>query len=840
MKKIYILLLLFLVNWSIGDAQIDDAGVVDYANPSTYEIGAVKVTGANFRDDNAIRNVAGLRVGDKIIIPGNKISKAIKNLWRLKLFTDVQIVQEKIIGDVVMLNIILTERPVLSRYSYKGVKKSLHEDLNDAIDPYVFKGGVVTDDDKAKAIYALKKYFHKKGYLDAEISIEEIPEEKLQNMIRLEFNIDRKERVKIQDIVINGNEKLKTRKIKKQMEETKEKSRIFSKSKWVKSDYETDKKLIIKHYNNNGFRDAKIVRDSIWREEDGDLVINIDIDEGTQYFIRDINWKGNSLYTDEYLTEILGIKKGDVYDSELLQQRLEFSMDGRDISSLYLDDGYLFFRVDPIEVGIEEDSIDIEMRMLEGPQATIDKVVVKGNDRTHEHVIRRELRTRPGEKFSRRDIIRSQRQLLNLGYFDPENFGINTPVNPNRGTVDIEYDVSETPSDQLELSAGWGGYTGIIGTLGVTFNNFSVRNIKDKKYWNPLPQGDGQRFSLRAQSNGDRFQSYNFSFTEPWFGGKKPTSFSVGGYYTRYSNGLPSESINYGYLSIARGFVGLGTQLKWPDDNFIFNATATYENISLNKYSFGRFKDPITGELIDNGSFNNVYLQLKLARNSVSEPIYPRSGSLISLTGQFTPRYSWFGRDVGLEDTAQDRFKFLEYHKWRLDLQWYTTLVDKLVFHASAKIGMLGFYDKELGLSPFERFELGGDGLNNQSVGITGKDIISLRGYEVDDIMDTDLGGAAVFDKITLELRYPISLNPSSTIYGMAFVQGGNAWSRFRDFNPFEIRRSAGVGVRIFLPMFGLLGFDYGFGFDKPDLISVGAKWTDFAKFSVILGFEPE
>jgi outer membrane protein insertion porin family len=578
-------------------------------------------------------------------------------------------------------------------------------------------------------------------------------------------------------------------------------------------------------------------------------MVDIFILEGRQYFFRHINWKGNTLYETAYLTQVLGINKGDVYNQELLGTRLQFSQDGRDISSLYLDNGYLFFKVDPVETAVDGDSIDLELRIFEGPQATIDRVIIKGNDRTHEHVIRRELYTRPGDKFSRSDIIRSQREIINLGYFNQENLGINTPVNPDRGTVDVEYTVEEKPSDQLELSAGYQPSTafsngGVIGTLGVTFNNFSLRNVKNKETWNPLPQGDGQRVSIRGQTAGDRFQSYNISFTEPWLGGKKPNSLTVAGFYNRYAQGF-SGSVNFQRLDIIQGTIGFGTRLKWPDDNFIFRTDLDIQTLKLSNWP--GFRDD-AGRTVTEGTFHNYNLAITLARNSINDPIYPKQGSLISMKTQITPPYSYF-REASFYETANVNalYKYVEYLKWRIDAEWYTTLVGKLVLKTAAKIGILSKWSDKTPLTPFERFDLGGDGLNNKNFGLNGRTIVSLRGYDVtgsnnngDGIMDRLPGGAGVFSKYTLELRYPVSLNPQSTIFLTAFAQGGNAWQRIQDYNPFDVRRSAGMGLRVFLPMFGTLGFDYGFGFDKPNLIQQGAKWTSYGRFNIVLGFEPD
>jgi len=535
-----------------------------------------------------------------------------------------------------------------------------------------------------------------------------------------------------------------------------------------------------------------------------------------------------------------------------------------------LDDGYLFFDIQPVETAVHPDrSIDMRMSIYEGPQATIEDVIIKGNDRTHEHVIRRSVRTKPGEKFSRSDIIRSQRELTNLGYFNPETMDIQPKVNAERGTVDIEYNLEEKPSDQLELSAGYGGFSGLIGTLGMTFNNFSMKNIDDRSTWSPLPQGDGQRLSLRAQSNGQLFRSLNASFTEPWLGGKKPNSFTVGAVYSGYD--LSRQ--NQGKLDILRGFIGLGSQLKWPDDYFSSSSTITIERIGLENYNAQRsnFAVEIDNQLVGvrTGTFWNISLRQVIQRSSIAEPLYPRRGSKFSLAGQFTLPYSSLG--IGNQDFTPDniqdiideaqiergsghvftpdeivnlvnqakaaqRFKLLEYHKWRFDAEWYYNIWDKLVFATSAKVGVLGFYNKEIGFSPFERFELGGDGLNNQQVGITGKDIIKLRGYDEQiDFPINNRGGATVFNKYSMELRYPISLNPSSTIYGLVFVEGGNSFNGFENYNPFDLKRSAGGGLRVFLPMFGLLGFDYGWGFDKTNL-----RNRNYGEFQIIIGFEPD
>jgi len=835
-----ILLICCSLSAKADSIQLDTIPLYDFANKQTYEIGGIKVTGAENRDRNAIISLAGFTIGEQITIPGDDIPKAMRALLKLRLFDIVEIRQDKLEDEIIFLEIFLKERPSLTRYSYKGVKNSHHDRLNDILDRILTKGGIVTDDVKDLSIRKIKEHYIEKGKLDVEVSIDELPDNELkENSVRLVFNINENERVKVQFINFLNNRKFDDGALRKAMGNTKQKGTLFKRTKYVEEDYEDDKKSVIAHYNKHGYRDARIVKDSIWR--------------------RNISWKGNTKFTSDQLDIILGISPGDIYNPELLEKRLRFSFDGRDISSLYLDDGYLFFRVDPTEIAVIGDSIDVEMRIYEGAQATINDVVIKGNDRTHEHVVRRAVRTKPGHKFSRAEIIRSQREIINLGYFNPESLVMDTPVNPQNGTVDIIYEVEERPSDQLELSAGYGGNSGLIGTLGVTFNNFSVANIKDRSTWAPLPQGDGQKLSLRAQSNSRFFRSYNFSFTEPWLGGKRPTSFTVGAVKTDIDYSLYAQ----GKLSINRGFIGLGTQLQWPDDFFSSNTTLNIEGIDLDEYSRGDFF--VDGAAITNGLFKNFSVKQVFTRSSVASPIFPQRGSRVSLSIQFTPPYSLW-RDVSpLTQEEKDeavrraqavagpgapltearinqiissaenanKFEWLEYHKWRFDAEWYFNIFNKFVVMTNAKIGYLGAYNNDIGISPFERFELGGDGLSNQNFSITGRDIISLRGYDTNELEQNinSNGGASIFDKFTMELRYPISTNPNSTIYVHGFLQGGNSWGKFDDFNPFELKRSAGFGMRVFLPMFGLLGFDYAWGLDKV---------TPGAKFSIVLGFEPD
>ncbi len=840
MKKALRSLLFIAGLWICGQTQI-----AAQEELNKYEIAEVEVRGAQTSDPEALKVVAGLTVGKTIIIPDD-IQTAMHNLYSLRLFTDVRIIQTKTIGESIFLEIQVLEKPKMSRYNLIGIRSGQKETIEKIVDPYLTKGAIVTEVTKSNAKNALLDHYHKKGYLDATVDITEKVDTLIKSGLMLDVTVDRGSKVRIKDINFAGNDHVKSGKLRRKMKETKEQRALFKASKFIEKDYDADKDAVIAYYNTIGFRDARITRDSIYRNPEGKLEIDLDISEGRQYFFRDIAWRGNTLYSADQLTKVLDIKKGDIFNEELLNQRLTFSMDGNDVSALYMDDGYLFFSARPVETAIVGDSIDIEVRIFEGPQATINRVEVLGNDRTHEHVIRRELVTRPGKKFSRSDIIRSQRKVVALGYFDQEKLDISTPVDQNNGTVDIVYKVDEVSSDQLELSAGYqppsafyANSGGLIGTFGLSFNNFSLRNITNGKAWDPLPQGDGQKLSLRAQTSGKRFQSYNFSFTEPWLGGKKPNSFTLAAFTTKNSSVYNSEQ----FLRISQVTVGLASQLKWPDENFIFGYNLNYQQIKLSQFS-GLFYDPNRFDYISNGSFNNVYLSINFARNTIFEPIYPTQGSIISLTADLTPPYSLFNDSRDYADlTSQEHYKWVEYHKWKIKAEWYKQFVGKFVFHASAKMGFLGTYSSRYGASPFERYEFGAEPLQNQTT-ITGLDPIRMRGYESDDFASvTPEGnriGSSYFNKYSLELRYPFSTNPSSTIYAMTFVEAGNAWNNVQDINPFELRRSVGAGLRVFLPMFGLLGFDYSIGFDKPELIAQGANWTKYGQFKVLLGFEPE
>ena len=846
-------LLLVLAKAAVADAQtLDSIAVADYSEPKEYEIGAVDVTGATFSDATAIKSIAGLKVGDRIRIPGPEVTRAVKALMRLRLFTDVQVKLVRTLDDVAFLELAIEEQPRLSRYRYTSLKKKYHDDLNERLDDVLTKGGIVSENVKRNAANKITEYFEEKGFLDTEVRITERTDSIRANAVVLTIDVKRGPRVKIEELAFVGNENVKDRKLRGLMKETRRKRRIFSSSKFIPELYAEDKDKLIDYYNTIGFRDARILGDSVTRDEDGDLVLQIRLEEGNRYFFRDISFKGNIIYSDKQLGDVLGINSGDVYNRELLEQRLSFSQDGRDISSLYLDDGYLFFNVDPIETAVEGDSIDLEIRLNEGPQATVDQVVIRGNDRTHEHVLRRELRVRPGDKFSRADLIRSQREIIALGFFNPETLGINTPVNAERGTVDIEFDVEEKANDQLELSMGWGGRGfGLFGTVGVSFNNFSLRKALEGKAWRPYPSGDAQRLSIRMQSNGRFFFSSTLSFSEPWLGGKRPTSLTTALNYNRISNGFERGTEGFGNFEIYTASVNLGTRLRWPDDNFLLSGGLRVQHYDLENFNRTVFRTD-DGTAVRDGAYTNVALEATIARTSIADPIFPLNGSRFSLALRLTPPFSQLGREVDPSASVQDQYRWVEYHRYRATAEWYKALVGKLVVKTSVKMGFLAAYSPKLGVSPFERFELGGAGINNSQLSrYTGTEIISSRGYEPEDFQNNSLPGiggttpTSIFNKLAVELRYPISLNPNATFYVLGFVEGANAWRNFQDYNPFDLKRSAGGGLRVFLPMFGTLGFDYGIGFDKvnPDG-SIGPQQgvglREFGQLNIILGFEPE
>lgn len=800
-----IILLALILSITISNYAQNFVGVsndLDYSNPKEYEIGGITISGIKFLDENVLIELSGLQVGQRIMIPGDEISDAIKKLWKQKLFSDVKITLTKTINDKAFIDINLQERPRLSKFHFTGVKKSNIDDLRDKLN--LVKGNQITQNIINNSINIIKDFYKEKGYYYVDVKITQQDDSLLTNSVILNINVDKKNKIKINDIVFVGNNQIPSNKLHRVMKETKRKRwyGVFKASKFNESNYKKDKNSIISKYNEIGYRDAAIIKDSVYDFDSKTIQILIKIKEGDKYYFRNINWVGNSKYTSKTLSEVLGIKKGDVFNQQVLDHKL--NIDPESVSSLYLDNGYLFFSVQPIEVNVENDSIDLEMRIYEGKQATIKYVTLSGNTKTNEDVIRREIRTKPGELFSRSDIIRTQRELAQLGYFNAEKLNVNPTPNPVDGTVDLEYIVEEQPSDQVEVSGGWGAQM-IVGTLGISFNNFSTKNFFKKEAWRPLPSGDGQKLSVRAQSNGTYYQAYNMSFVEPWLGGKKPNSLSVSLYHTVLTNGIKVSEDGRQSMKISGVSLGLGKRLHWPDDYFQLFNSISYNFYNLNNYQYYSLFS------FNNGISNDISFLTSLSRNSVDQPIYPRKGSDFTFSLQLTPPYSLLNDKDYSTMSDQDKYKFIEYHKWKFKASWFTKLAGNLVLNTRIEYGILGMYNKTIGPSPFGGFNVGGDGLMSYNIG--GTETIALRGYENNSLTPTN--GGNLYNKYTLELRYPVSLNPQATLYGLTFVEGGNAWYQVKDFNPFSIHRSAGVGIRIFLPMFGKLGVDWGYGFDE-------------------------
>lgn len=808
-----ILILVFTGIFTDGTAQVGVGTFEpDYRNPREFKIGGITVSGARNFDQQAIILFSGLSVGQTITIPGDEISQAIKSLWKQKLFDNIQITLNEIKNDEVFLDITLTERARLSRFKFDGVSKGEAENLREKIN--LIRGTIVNENLLTNTSNIIRKHFQEKGYLDTEVDIEQFPDTLVANSEYLVIGVEKKDKVKIGNIDIFGASAISENKLKRKLKKTKEKNffRVWKRSKFIRAAYEKELKNIIAAYNEEGYRNAKILRDSVYRNEDGTVGIDIHLKEGNQFYFGDVEWVGNTKYSSSRLSSILAIEPGEIYNSSKLQSRLTMSENGGDVSSLYLDDGYLAFQAIPIESRVKNDTIDLEVRIYEGRQYRVNRVIVRGNTKTNDRVIRREIRTKPGDLFSRSDIIRTQRELSQLGYFDPEAFDINPVQNDQDGTVDIIYTVAERPSDQIELSGGWGaGF--IVGTLGVSFTNFSMRNFFKKGAWNPLPSGDGQRLSVRAQSNGRFFQSYNMSFTEPWLGGKKPNSFTVGIQHSVQTNGVTKkqereQNLDRQALYITGGNVSLGKRLGWPDDYFSIQAGISYLFYDIRNYTSASRTGIFA---LTDGTSNNLAFIFNLSRNSVFDPIYPRYGSNIRLNTKFTLPYStWDGRDYGGAISDQDRYEWSEYYKWKFVAEWYNELAPKFVLMARTGFGFMGYYNRDKGISPFERFYLGGSALSGFA--LDGREIIGLRGY--DDLSLSPQTGANIVTKHTLEFRYLISPNPSATIFTLAFLEAGNTYDGIEKFDPFRLYRSAGVGLRIFLPMFGLMGLDYGWRFD--------------------------
>jgi len=798
-------------------AQTPDSAYLNlnYLAPNKYVIGGITVTGTEFMDRNVIALVSGLSRDQIISIPGDELRKAVEVLWKQGLFSDVKIYATGLKENMIFLNIHLTERPRLSKYSIRGLRKAETKDIKEELD--LGSDQIITENLQNKTTNKIKEYFFKKGFYSTQVTIKTDPDPDKPGREIMRIFIDKGPRVKVYNITFEGNELVKDKKLLaalKKPKRKKNKLNIFSSSKFIESVYEEEKPKIIEKYASMGYRDAHIVSDSIYKIRPNLVNIDIKVKEGNRYYFRQITFIGNTKYSNKDLAKVLAIKKGEVYNQSKLDNRLYMNPSGYDISSLYMDDGYLFFNINPVEVNVENDSIDLEIRIYEGKQAIINKVMVTGNDKTSDHVILRQLRTVPGDKFSRANIQRSIRELAQLNYFDQEKLGVNPIPNPQNGTVDIEYKVVEKPSDQIEASGGWGGQGGFIGTIGLSLNNFSSKRMFKKGAWDPLPAGDGQRVSLRVQSNGLGYRTYNFSFSEPWLGGKRPNSFTFSVYHSIQTNlyagsGWGKSDERYQFLRTTGATVSLGKFLKWPDDYFTVSNSINYQHYNFkDNLGFFGLGGP-SGLGIKEGNANNFNYQNIISRNSTDAPIFPLEGSTITLTTQFTPPYSLFAPNTDYKTLSPEmKYKFLEYYKWKVEAIWFHKIVGKLVLASSFKFGFLNYYNKDVGYSPFERFKLGGTGLVGWN--LYGSEVISQRGYD----QYTEGSGAVNFNKYTLELRYPISTNPSATVYVHSFLEGGNAFLSIKEYNPFKLYRTAGVGVRFFLPMFGLLGLDCGWRFD--------------------------
>lgn len=806
-KSVLMLLMMFVLS-NIVSAQENKSVIdIDYYSPKEYEVGEIKITGAENLDENSVILLSGISVGQKVMVPSDKFSTAIDKLWKQGIFDEIHINITKVEGRTIFLEYNLKTKPRLSYFTFKGITRSEADKLKERM--HIALGDVVTENMKSNCSNIINDYFIDKGfYLTKTEVLEERDSLSKRKECHLTFVVDKGKKIKIGKITVEGNEFLTDSKVKRQMKDTKEKKwwRFWKSSRYQESDFKKDKDLVIEKYNNEGYRDARITWDTVFiaksNKDKDEMNINMKIYEGHKFYFRNITWVGNTKYTSDELTKLLRINKGDAYNKELLDKNVSYDPTGKDISSLYLDDGYLFFRVIPTELNIENDSIDIEMRIFEGTQARIGNVSIAGNTRTNDYVVMRELKTLPGELFSRDNVIRSVRELQQLGFFNPEKIEPKIEPNVENGTVDIKYMLEEANSSRIELQGGWGGYSRVVFTAGLALDNFAASKVFQRKAWQPFPMGEGQKVSLRINTNGDYYHSASLSFTEPWLGGKKPTALSVGVYYSYQDDSYYNTSdLRNFYLSILGASATIGKRLKWPDDYFTLAQGLRYKRYHVKNW---------TSFVMPTGTSNDMAYTLTLARNSVDQLIYPRTGSEVVLESAFTFPYSLVnGKDYN-SMSIEDQYKWLEYYKINFRTAWYFNVVDELVFSARSRFGFLGRYSDKTGYSPFERYYVGGDGITG--LALDGRELVSLRGYESAAL--TGDNGATVFDKFTMDLRYPITLNPAASIYVLAFVEGGNSWSTLKSFAPFNMYRSAGVGVRIFMQMFGLIGLDWGYGFD--------------------------
>jgi len=797
----------------------------DFVKGNEYILDEIKVTGLKNFNEQTVITYTGLKQGQKIRIPGEEISSIISKLWKLDLFSDINFYLTDIRDNNASIQIDIIELPTLSDFKITGLKKSKIETI--ISDTEIKKGQKITENFiKTTKNYIVNKY-KKDGFLNAKVAINVVPDTSDVNLSKMLIKIDLGDRVKINNINFKGNNIAKSSKLKKKMKNTKTKffGRFWKKSKFIEEDYKDDLNSILEFYKEKGYRDARIIVDSVITNKNR-ISINIDLEEGNKYYFGDINFLGNTVYTDNQLLRVLGLSKGDTYNGVLLKKRIADNSkpDGEDLTNLYQNNGYLFSNINPVEVSVENDTINFEVRIVEGKPAYFNKISVVGNTRTKDHVIYRELRTKPGNLYSKDQVVRTVRELGQIGYFDPEQISPDFKnVDPNAGTVDIEYGLVEKGASQVELQGGYGG-GGFIGTLGLSFNNFSLKGLKDKSQYKPLPMGDGQSLSLRLQAN--RFyNTSSFSFSEPWLGGRQPVSFSTSISRTKQYrfNYLTGRANKDQFFEISGAQIGLAKKLRVPDDYFILSQSIGYQYYNLNNYYTGLFT-------FGDGKSNNIFYQINLTRdNTYVNPIFPLGGSQFSISAKLSLPYSLFNdidygdlenqaeyqNEDGSPDQAkidQEKFKWLEFYKIKFKGSWYTRIIDKLVLKTHAEFGFLGAYNNDRGVIPFDRFYLGGDGMSQYAM--DGRETVALRGYTNQALSDRD--GSTIYNKFSLELRYPITLKPAASIFALTFLESGNGYNNFRDFNPFNSKRSAGLGVRIFMPAFGLLGIDFGYGFDSP------------------------
>jgi len=846
--KLTLLLTIFLLNFAHAQIpgnrplNLNNRNDISALEPKSYVIGGIEVKGAQYLDKDVLITISRLTVGEYIEVPSEQTANVIKFLMDQNLFEDVQLYATRIQDETIFLEIRVVERPRLTRVDLNGLSKSQTEEVRKRLNANT--GKIVNENLLQTTKNTIEKFLREKSYLYPEIKITTKKDSAQSNNEIVVVDVERNKKIKVRIVEFEGNEEFSDKQLRKYLKGVKPRAwfRVFGPGKFKEDKYEEAKEKLVAKMQDKGYRDAQILKDSVYRYDNNEVAIDFDIYEGPKYYVGNIDWAGNAKYKDSVLNILLGIQKGDVYSEEKLNSKLSGpTRNSDDIAAIYQNDGYLTFNVQPVIKRIYQDTVDIEIQMFEGKQYTINNVILKGNDVTNDRVVLRSIYSKPGQKYSRELLVRSVREISQLGMFDEQKVTpMPTNLNYEEGTTDIEFTVAEKPSDQVELSGGYGAGQ-VIGTLGLTFNNFSTSNFFKKEAWKPLPRGDGQKLSIRGQTSGKRYQSYSFSFSEPWLGGKKPIYFGLSAYISnsqsQYYN--PQTGRYEGYennpkIQMHGVTATLGKRLQWPDNYFQINSSLSYQRYNLENY--GNYF------LFSNGTATNINFTQEISRNSIDAPIYPTSGSHLKFSVQLTPPYSaWNNIDYA---TAPDneKYKWTEYHKWKFDSQWYTKIVGKLVLKTQAQFGYLGSYGDRTPTSPFERFKLGGDGMQGFDF-LQGSEIIAMRGYANGTIIPATTGnkmqdiaiqsGSPIYAKYQIELRHPIMLNEQATVFALAFAEAGNTWNKFDEVNPFKVRRSVGVGARIFLPIFGMLGIDYGHALDPiPGLVE--SRWKQNFTFSII------